>query len=72
MQFFKLLVLSEMMNMPQFMIDSLIQKDIHEMYKRVKVDKIMFNNFHEWISHDIKRSMFCMDNDFITRELEWN
>lgn len=54
------------------MIDSLIQKDIYEMYKRAKLEKILFNHFYEWISHDIRKSMFSQDNDFIGKELEWN
>ena len=54
------------------MIEYLAERDINKMYKRCKYeDKISFNNFYEWVTADINRDMYSLDQDFIVKEKEW-
>ena len=50
------------------MIEQLVDKDPMEMYKRAKIDKIEFYNFHEWILNDINRTMYSLDLKFFELE----
>jgi hypothetical protein len=67
-EFFKLVVLSVLLSSPSFMIEQLVDKDPQEMYKRAKKEGIMFQNFHEWIAHDINKTMYTIDLQFFELE----
>jgi hypothetical protein len=63
-EFFKLVVLSVVMNQPPFMLNRLYEKDWREMYKRSERDKISFNHYFEWVTNDINKCIYSYD-DFI-------
>jgi hypothetical protein len=63
-EFFKLVVLSVVMNQPPFMLSRLYEKDWREMYKRSERDKISFNHYFEWVTNDINKCIYSYD-DFI-------
>lgn len=41
------------------------------MYRRAKTDGINFQNFHEWINHDINKTMYSIDLQFFDLEAKW-
>lgn len=57
--FFKMLVLSELLNMPNSLSNSLMHKEPTEMYKRAKNENkgILFYKFQEWIRMDFKNTL---------------
>ena len=57
--FFKMLVLSELMNMPPNYSQSLMHKDPIEMYRRAKAqdDSMLFHQFQDWIKKDLRTSL---------------
>lgn len=71
-EFFKMLVLSVFINSPSFLIEQLMEKDPTEMYIRAKtIDGIQFQNFHEWITHDINKTIYSIDLQFFELEKRW-
>ena len=69
-EFFKLVVLSIVMNQPPYMVDKLYEKDWREMFKRAERDKVTFNNYFEWITNDINKCLYSFD-DFIDLDREY-
>ena len=55
-EFFKLVVLSMILNLQPFVINfAFEQNDANEMYKRAQKDGVKFNDFIEWIQHDLNK-----------------
>lgn len=68
--FFKMLVLSELMNMPPNQSQNLMHKDPIEMYRRAKAEnkRILFHQFLEWIREDFKTSLHQIEQERKARE----
>ena len=65
MDFFRLTVQSVLLNLNSFMMDTLMLGSVDEMFYRAKyVDKIKFNNFNEWVTHDINMAIYNHDDHF--------
>lgn len=41
------------------------------MYRRAQKDGVKFNDFIEWVQHDLNKSMFSMDSNFLELEKEY-
>ena len=68
-EFFKLVVLSIVMNQPPFMLQRLYEKDWREMFRRAERDHIAFNHYFEWVTNDINKCVYSYD-DFIDMDRE--
>ena len=56
--FFKMLVLSELINMPHSLSELLMAKEPTEMYRRAQKEKyLLFYKFQEWIRNDLKKTL---------------
>lgn len=76
--FFKILVLSVILEQPKFFIDKLISRDPFDMYLRAKGFKpdmggakrlpLEFHQFYEFISNDIAKALYCKENEFVEME----
>ena len=71
-EFFQLLVLSNIMNTPFFMQGSLPEMDIKEMYKCAKSENCEFHQFIEWVDNHLRKNVHSqMDNYFDENECVW-
>jgi hypothetical protein len=71
-QFFKLLVLSQVLNMPDFMTECLLSVSPDQMFRQAKLaDGLEFHQFHEWIESHMKRVLYNVDNRFVELEAEY-
>jgi hypothetical protein len=60
------------LNLPPFVVDfAFEQKDANAMYERAQKDGVKFNNFIEWIQHDLNKSLYSMDSKFLELEKEY-
>lgn len=65
LEFFQLLVLSNIMNTPMVMQNSLPLLDLKEMYKLAKSENIEFHQFVEWVDNHLRKLVHSqMDNYF--------
>lgn len=65
--FFKICVICQIFNQPQFFMDKLKDKNLQEMYVRAKNPSynggqdIQFYQFHEWIQKDLAATIYNKD-----------
>ena len=71
-EFFQLLVLSNIMNIPFFTQASLPEIEIRRMYKLAKSDGVEFHQFVEWVDNHLRKQVHSqMDNYFDENECVW-
>lgn len=54
-----MLVLAELLNMPPFLSEKLLEYDSNEMFYRARseYEDLKFNQFQEWIAHDLYKAL---------------
>ena len=70
-EFFKLIVLAEVMRTPQFMMKHVVDVNPEEMFERAKLADTKFFDFNEWVSHEMKAFLYSQEEDFFDLELEY-
>ena len=63
-----MLVLAEIINMPPILSEKIVELDPHEMFMRSKIEhsKLEFNQYQEWISHDLHRQLKSLDHQSLS------
>ena len=70
LEFFKLLFLAAMLNIPQFMLNYLQKLNPQDLFCRaIFVEKLKFHQFAEWIDMEIKKQLYSRDSQFLELEL---
>lgn len=65
-QFFKMLILAELLNLPSFLSEKLLLKDSEEMWTRAHFEfkKLQFNQYQEWIIYDFNKALQIEEQKF--------
>lgn len=63
-QFFKFLVLAQMLNMPDYLQGNLCHVSPDDMFNEVKKKGYQFNQFQEWIDFFFKKITHNYDDEF--------
>lgn len=70
LEFFKLLFLSAMLNVPSFMLNYLQKLNPEQLFcKALLVENLKFHQFSEWIDMEIKKQLYRRDAQFLELEL---
>ena len=60
-----------MLNVPDFMLNSLMKLDPNNLFKRAKLyEQLNFNQFAEWIEKEIQKQLYRRDSQFFELEQE--
>ena len=70
LEFFKLVFLSAMLNVPSFMLNYLHRMNPEQLFCRaILVENLQFHQFSEWIDMEIKKQLYRRDAQFLELEL---